>query len=129
MTNSKRLTMAKTMAKNRCLATSENCKLASQLRKNRCLPSLLDQFLSRNLPSTVTLLNRYDEERNKLEPNQYQIHHNGVTVHIGVVFGDICRYDDGTNVWFNTTRGKLNDEWRQIADRTIVDLHEELNVS
>ena len=74
------------------------------------------------------LLNCVDPIRHKITPSCYQLVYDGITVYIGVVFGNIAYYEDDTgNLWFNTIpEGGLPEEFQEKADRAILDYHDSL---
>lgn len=64
---------------------------------------------------------RVDNDRFKLDPNLYRLTYNDVTVHIGVVFGNIAYYRDKDNLWdHNNKRLELSDELRDKADQALI---------
>ena len=74
------------------------------------------------------LLDHVDVEHGKIAPNCYQLIYDGITVYVGVVFGNIAYYhDNDENFWINSIpKNGLPVELQDKADRAILAYHDSL---
>ena len=70
-----------------------------------------------------------DETREKLQPSYFELSHDGVTVCVGTVFGDLRFVEDKTGECLYVRKmGVIPDRFIEIADQAIIDYGKTLGI-